>query len=547
MKQISYCVVGVPGGNNCIMAEKHWSASLLREKIVECFVEEEKRLILPETVALYLAWLNGEWLASHDSRVKQLLAGEIPADIATILSGDEIDLSATTGNILIEAPTARVIYVLLKLPHKVILRIANSRRRLLFGNDQQLDWQSSSWEIPVHACSPRDTHFWLEKEDLEESGLPNQRLKLYSRSAFHDQFKFLQEKVCDEAHIGWIMDPPGTGKSVTAMAFATTVDRSKWMVTWVHVREGSKLSWCSFMHVHGRWVSAAIQVDEGFENVLENLDADDPLLQPKSSCSKISIEQRVAMINAKFYYAGGSCSNMFQLNTQQIVFIYRVSSIHVSVAGLVGTHDNICASSIQRLKSSHGLNSDPVLSGWMLEMAFFLSLRDGSLVILGNSDDNTRRWGPCHIQMNDDIPCQIHEEPMCVVPCRRGKSSYNAILLYKRDRLVRFVQIVSGKKVGFNLEYCLTWLRKFSKSRGSFCVSRLEFVVVGVKSKLVSLQVDFDEELVVGFGKRLEIENVVARVKVLHGPRIADNRSRLSKRKRRIKKRQSTKSITADE
>lgn len=40
------------------------------------------------------------------------------------------------------------------------------------------------------------------------------------------------------------MDPPGTGKSVTAMAFATTVDRSKWMVTWVHVREGSKLSWC---------------------------------------------------------------------------------------------------------------------------------------------------------------------------------------------------------------------------------------------------------------------------------------------------------------
>lgn len=62
-------------------------------------------------------------------------------------------------------------------------------------------------------------------------------------------------------------------------------------------------------------------------------------------------------------------------------------------------------------------------------------------------------------------------------------------------------------------------------------MSRLEFVVVGVKSKLVSLQVDFDEELVVGFGKRLEIENVVARVKVLHGPRIADNRSRLSKRK----------------
>lgn len=65
-------------------------------------------------------------------------------------------------------------------------------------------------------------------------------------------------------------------------------------------------------------MSAAIQVDEGFENVLENLDADDPLLQPKSSCSKISIEQRVAMINAKFYYAGGSCSNMFQLNTQQV-------------------------------------------------------------------------------------------------------------------------------------------------------------------------------------------------------------------------------------
>jgi hypothetical protein len=47
--------------------------------------------------------------------------------------------------------------------------------------------------------------------------------------------KFLQEQVIDKAAQGWILGPPGTGKSTTTLAFAAILDKSKWVVTWIHL------------------------------------------------------------------------------------------------------------------------------------------------------------------------------------------------------------------------------------------------------------------------------------------------------------------------
>ena len=71
---------------------------------------------------------------------------------------------------------------------------------------------------------------------MAKTGLPDQKIILYCRRAFHEQFKFLRERVINNSVLGWILGPPGTGKSSTALAFAATLDRNEWVVTWIHLQ-----------------------------------------------------------------------------------------------------------------------------------------------------------------------------------------------------------------------------------------------------------------------------------------------------------------------
>ncbi|KAI8840845.1 hypothetical protein BJ741DRAFT_596762 [Chytriomyces cf. hyalinus JEL632] len=63
-------------------------------------------------------------------------------------------------------------------------------------------------------------------------------LVLYCRKAFHDQFKFLRQRVLLNSRLGWILGPPGTGKSTTCLAFISVManDFPDWTVTWIHLR-----------------------------------------------------------------------------------------------------------------------------------------------------------------------------------------------------------------------------------------------------------------------------------------------------------------------
>ncbi|KAF1772311.1 hypothetical protein GQ600_23567 [Phytophthora cactorum] len=75
----------------------------------------------------------------------------------------------------------------------------------------------------------------MQNTDMDGLGLPQDQVMLYCRPAFHSQFDFLTKQVLDECHLGYILAPPGTGKSTTAAAFALTVDIRMWIVTWIHV------------------------------------------------------------------------------------------------------------------------------------------------------------------------------------------------------------------------------------------------------------------------------------------------------------------------
>ncbi|KAI9326130.1 hypothetical protein BDR26DRAFT_877974, partial [Obelidium mucronatum] len=100
---------------------------------------------------------------------------------------------------------------------------------------QKTDW-SESCLSSILTYDPHSILFQLDSEYLANTGLPDKKkLVLYCRSLFHKQFDFLVERVIKEGVFGWILGPPGTGKSTTALAFASTLDRNEWTITWIHL------------------------------------------------------------------------------------------------------------------------------------------------------------------------------------------------------------------------------------------------------------------------------------------------------------------------
>jgi hypothetical protein len=89
-------------------------------------------------------------------------------------------------------------------------------------------------ELPLIDISP--DYVTLPKIYLEKSGLvSNDDLVLYCRSATREQFTFLDERVIGSNVRGMIIGPPGTGKSVSTLAFMASLNREEWQVIWIHL------------------------------------------------------------------------------------------------------------------------------------------------------------------------------------------------------------------------------------------------------------------------------------------------------------------------
>ncbi|KAE8974945.1 hypothetical protein PR003_g26947 [Phytophthora rubi] len=168
---------------------------------------------------------TGAWLRDDDPAALKLNVGVIHPDIQTMTDVEQLEATWEIKDVLAVnnmterfgcAPTSRQIHVLVVVPRK-----------------SELGWQSA--RLRPHIYDPGAKYFLLEKEVMDDSGLPPSRLMLYCRPMFHKQIEFMLKNVLEEGHLGWILGSPGTGKSATAMAFALTVDRRAWVVTWIHV------------------------------------------------------------------------------------------------------------------------------------------------------------------------------------------------------------------------------------------------------------------------------------------------------------------------
>ena len=88
--------------------------------------------------------------------------------------------------------------------------------------------------------------FWkIGSEYLEGTNL---KLKgpFYCRPGVLNLFSFTETQVIKNSARGWILGPPGTGKSVSSFAFAMTLERKEWVISWLSLGNISSPSFVRF-------------------------------------------------------------------------------------------------------------------------------------------------------------------------------------------------------------------------------------------------------------------------------------------------------------
>jgi KaiC/GvpD/RAD55 family RecA-like ATPase len=97
-------------------------------------------------------------------------------------------------------------------------------------------------ELPSLDIKEND-YFEIKKEYFEGSGLFEKNMIIYPCNDFKKQWKFLKDEVIEKSSFGWIIGPPGTGKSVCAFSFLLNLNFNEWKITWFHLPRSLSPLW----------------------------------------------------------------------------------------------------------------------------------------------------------------------------------------------------------------------------------------------------------------------------------------------------------------
>jgi len=196
----------------------------LKAAVHKVLFDESEKVRAPN-LELFLARtkVRGEddWLGSKDPLVGQLRRGEIPPEVESLYLKDEIEDPADALSAILpqSLPESGAIHVLVKVSVK--------RRRL--ENAQLLN------EVP-HIDIQGAEYVTLPGEFVAKCGLnPGGDLMLYCRPQVHELWEFLEDEVVVKNSRGWVVGPPGTGKSACTLSFAVSLDPEEWHIVWIHL------------------------------------------------------------------------------------------------------------------------------------------------------------------------------------------------------------------------------------------------------------------------------------------------------------------------
>lgn len=129
---------------------------------------------------------------------------------------------------------------------------------------------------------------------------------LYFRKGLEKLFSFLETRVIAKNVVGWISGPPGSGKSTSSFAFAMTIDRSTWKVSYLCC---SMIGASSFVH---------FKEDKKSKVLLTNAKDLDNILTRLSLQLKLSQRKHIL-------FADGVCIS--KSTSQVVVELLRVCTI----------------------------------------------------------------------------------------------------------------------------------------------------------------------------------------------------------------------------
>jgi hypothetical protein len=105
---------------------------------------------------------------------------------------------------------------------------------------QALDYRESGRPLKSTDYSATSRYIKISQDYLDGTGFecdlnPGDKKILFCRSEFHRLYKFLTTEILQSKRVGYVIGAPGTGKSMTVMAYISSLDPITWKILWIHL------------------------------------------------------------------------------------------------------------------------------------------------------------------------------------------------------------------------------------------------------------------------------------------------------------------------
>ncbi|KAE9266872.1 hypothetical protein PF001_g30302, partial [Phytophthora fragariae] len=179
-----------------------------------------------------------KWL-TDDRHVKNFLRGGISTEYEEMRPTWTLDDEAYFGANF--QPRPKQVHVLVELPD-----LPNKRLRVEIG--PRIEMFEGVPQIKIQGVQ----YVTLPAAFLDKCGYKvSDDVMLYCRREVHDLWGFVQNEVIAKNARGFIVGPPGTGKSVSTLSFVASLDHQEWNVVWIHL--GKNLDSCLALGTKEYW------------------------------------------------------------------------------------------------------------------------------------------------------------------------------------------------------------------------------------------------------------------------------------------------------